>query len=67
MGAETLSPQADSLAIDVIPGGGHDLGLTGGKGQNDTATERYLLWGSQGRQPNFELPALILRQDEWGA
>src|SRR5258708_25817352 len=63
--AEPLSPQANGLTIHAILSGNHDLCLAGGDGQNDPATQRHLLWRSQGRQPAVDLPVLTLGQVQW--
>jgi hypothetical protein len=58
---EAFPPQANRLAIDLIFSGYHGLRLAGRKADQETAAERYLLRGSQGRQPPLKLSVLILR------
>src|SRR4249920_3399214 len=59
-----LAPEANRLTVHAVLSGDHHLRLASRNSQDNAATERYLLWSSQGYHPALEFAALVRRQDE---
>jgi len=54
LGAKALSPENHRVSIHLKPLRNCDIGLARSGGQNNTATQSYLLWGAVRRGPLLE-------------
>ena len=62
--AEALAPEADRLTVHAVVGGDRHLGFASGNGQDNAASQRYLLRSPQGYHLALEFAALVGSRDK---
>jgi hypothetical protein len=58
-GAEALAPETNGLTVHAVLSSDLYLHFASGNGQDNAATQRYLLWSSQGYHPPLKFAAMV--------